>query len=225
MALAATSLGAAGALAPRATTLLGIPTEVVRTRTVPGPLTDALWEETVEAARTLFGGPGTAEQVGRVRQWTSKPAASWGMDGSIQTRVTTRPLRDGTTSVRIEREGQRSNVWGVVGTTVFLALFALVPLIPMALGTMGEAMNPLPFMLIMETLAVALGVAGFVGLRRGAAAHAERYEAALDRIDLLARQETTTPERLAAPAEARLDLNLLDDEPSAERTATRTRTR
>lgn len=222
VALAATGLGAP---APRATTLLGIPTEVVRTRTVPGPLSDVLWEETVDAARTLFGGPGAAEQVGRVRQWTSRTEAGWGTKTGIKTRVTARPRADGTTGVRIEREGQRANVWGAVGGAAFLGLMSLLPLIPMALGTLGDGVDPLGFALLMLALAAALGAATFVGLRRGAVSHAERFEAALDRIDLVARQNAAAPERLDARDAARLDLNLLDDEPSDARPATRTRTR
>lgn len=227
-----------GAPAPRAATMLGIPTEVVRTRTVPGPLMDDLWEETVDAARAIFGGPGTAEQIGRVRQWAAPESAGWG-GGRLQTRVTARPRGDGTTSIRIEREGQRSNVRDMIGSAAFLVLVSLVPAVMMAMGRMGEGVNALSFVLALMALALGVGVAGFVGLRRGAASHAERFEAALDRIDLIARQEAASPERLAAsaaaPAEApagtpvlteRLDLNLLDDEPSAEPLPTaRTRTR
>ncbi len=228
VALAATTLGATGAPAPRAATIAGIPAEVVRTRAIPGPLTDDLWEETVDAARMLFGGPGTAEHIGRVRQWAAPASAGWG-GGRLQTRVTARPRGDGTTSIRIEREGQRSNVRDMIGSVGFLGLMSFLPLF--GLGGVEEGLGPLWFALVMLALSVALGVAGFVGLRRGAASHAARFEAALDRIDLMARREAALPEARtfdagASVATGRLDLSALDEAPEAEPLLTsRTRTR
>ncbi len=228
VALAAQGLGAAGASrAAPARTLLGVPMDIYRTRTVPGLLVDETWEEAVDAARTLFGGPGTAELIGRVRQWTS-PASS-GSIGGLQTRVTARPGA-GTTTVRIEREGQQANVWGVLGTAALLVLLSLVPLVMMAAGAEGSGGSPLPFSLTVAAFGLLFGAGGIVGLRRGARVHAERMDAALDRIELAARFHAETPDaapgQAEAPAGARLDLATLDDPAAADASpAPRTRTR
>lgn len=228
VARAAQGLSATGAgRAAPARTFLGIPMEIHRTRTLPGLLPDETWEEAVDAARALFGGPGMAELIGRVRQWTS-PATSGAISG-LRTRVTARPGA-GTTTVRIEREGQLANVWGVLGTAALLVLLSLVPLVMMAAGVEGSEGSAIPFVLIFAALGLAVGAGGIVGLRRGARVQAERMDAALDRIDLVARLHADAPDaapaQVEARAETRLDLSALDDPADAEASpASRTRTR
>ncbi len=196
VALAAAALGAP---APRAQSLLGMPTEVRRTRVLSGPLSDAAWEQSVDAMRTLFGGPGRASQVGRGREWLSP--SKMGRNDEYAVHLAARPLTGGGTEIVVEKFGMKEYAWSTLLGTVASLLIA----VGFGLASPGEGsgdpanMVPIIFFASSVLLFVALGF----GVRAWARGLDRRFEAALDRIDLIARQEAATLERLAAPAAAR----------------------
>lgn len=188
-----------GALAPsrETPTLLGMPTEATRTRILPGPLSDEAWEESVEALRTLFGGPGTSGQVGRVREWRSPSKGGW--SAGLETHLTVRPLPDGRTRVHVEQAGLKSNARGVVATAGGVAAMALIPLVIWATGN-AHGGGPFAFAAAMLFAALVLGAAGALWATQTARSLDARFEAALDRIELLARADAPMPD---LPLEAR----------------------
>jgi hypothetical protein len=158
-------------------TLLGLPMEVRASRVLPGTVSDEAWEEMVAELRRHFKDPGTAGQVGRVREWSTTSGKS---DHSV-VRVTLEPAGE---DVRIRIEKSLSQTvkgmyamaasWLVMGT-LFTGLVAL--------KNADAVLLPVLFAL--------LGVLAFAGTQIGVRAYAKhqrpRYESLLDRLELIAR--------------------------------------
>lgn len=233
VAAAAAGLGAP-AVSHAPATWLGMPVEVKRTRLLPGPLSDEAWEQTVEALRAQFGGPGITSQFGRVREWASPSRSGLATEHSVY--VSVRPTASGGTEVTVEQRGMKENVGAVPGFAGTFGAFGLLLGALFLFGSFERGVLILPALLL--AAALLSSVVGVPAMRAWARRLDARFEAALDRIDLLARADTPTavPEplpdlgddataRLAAP---RLDLDALGAEPdgaTGRSEPTRTRTR
>lgn len=199
------------ALQPVATAqILGMPTEVFRTRRITGGVTDEAWEASVDALRQLFGGPGTSGQVGRTREWTSEK--STGVSGGTSTHVRSRALPDGGTEIVIQQRGMRANAMGLAATSGTLAAFMLMVAVIGAIN--GNMAGPITA-LVVAVLAITILGGGFVGMNWWARRCGEHFEAALDRIELLARAtkppEASGPSATGRNVEPPLTLDGVDD--------------
>ena len=206
---AAVELAAAGPTRP-AGKVLGVPVEVRRTRAVATPVTDEAWERMVADLRKTFKQPGVAGRVGRVREWATTTE-----ENRMPVRVSVTP-EDGGAHVTIEQSMRSS----ALGLTAAAATFAVVALL---FGVLFAVTDTEPVMMVMTAVFAATALLMFGGSRLGfgmyATRQAERFEHALDRLDLIARDAAPDAERPAAPMEAKperaphLDL---DDRPEAE---------
>ena len=205
---------------------LGAPTEVVRQRMVRGPVSDEAWEAMVAAARAEFGQSGVAGQVGRMREWTITGG------GRRQTNTTTR--------LSLEPSGQDTRIvltqsarHAAVGFTIAGAIQALMAAgfgIAAFIGVDPGLWIPV---VMMSAMAVLFLGGSQVGLRLWERRQSRRFDAVLDRLDLLARDSAPHD---AAPRDAttgdaehsagRINPALLDDEapePGSDDARTRTR--
>lgn len=200
-------------------TLLGMPVLVRRSRPLPGPVTDAAWEPMVAALRREFGGPGVAGQAGRLREWTT---AAGGRHSGAAVRVSLEPEGAGS---RLTVEQQLRNtalpLTAVAGVYGAIALFFVL----MAAGPMEE--GALLLVALFAALAVLMFGATQAGLRLHARRQERRFEAVLDRLELIARDAAPAPEHAAAPVAAPSPRLALDDmapeeeAPAARRSRTR----
>ena len=193
--VAAAAAGLSATPTREAPTLLGMPTELTRSRTLTTTLSDEVWEETVEALRSQFGEPGVTSQIGRTREWTGPSRGGFAAGQSVY--VTVRPTPAGGSSVRIEQRGMKENAGAVAALTGTFAAFALAFTVVFALGSFEPKVMALP--VLIGALAMLTGVGGALGMRAWARKQDDRFEAALDRIERIARTEAPTP-RLVAPA-------------------------
>ena len=221
--VAAAAAGLRAAPAREAPTLLGMPTELKRTRVLPSPLSDAAWEQTVEALRAQFGGPGVTSQIGRVREWTSPPRS--GVSSGYTIHVSVRPRADGQSEVTAEHQGLKQNIHGLVAASGTFAAVAVLMLglmiaLPFNPGVVAMAV-------IFGSFGLLFGIGGVLGMRAHARRLDARFEAALDRIERIARTEAPAPSvALEAPdlgddatvrdAVSHLGLDALGEEPDAE---------
>lgn len=216
---------------PPAKRMLGFPAEVRRTRFIPGPVTDEAWEQMVAELRRTFDQPGVAGEVGRVREWTTQVHRRRG----AAVRVSLDPVEGGT-RVTIEQTLRSSALPFVIMSAAYagMTLF-LGTLLATGVFEPGEG--------FVVVLFAALAVLMFGGSRIGFGLYAkrqnERFDHALDRLDLIARDANPRdaqpePARTAdagettkAPpeAEGRIDLDSLPDESGSARPAGRNRTR
>lgn len=212
-------------------TVVGAPVEVVRQRMLPGEVDDDTWAQMVQAMRSEFGDVGMAGQVGRLREWT---LFSGGTKNGTAMRLSIEPSADGT-RVTISRTFRdvvlgfsiAAGIQAAVG--VMFALFA---------ATTGEAALWIPCAIVLA-MAALMGGGAQVGARVGHRQIATRFEALLDRLELVARdappaRDATDPARLGDEMETlaagdvleapRLRLDLDDPTPEAD-ASSRTRTR
>jgi hypothetical protein len=202
--------------APERETLLGMPVAIRRTRHLPGPVTDAVWEQMVAALRRQFDNAGIAGEVGRQREWTTAPS---GMKHSAPVRVEVVPEGDGC-RVTIEQTLRRTALpfTIVAGAYSAVALLFGVLLAAGALGSDGAFMPAL-----FAAMALLMFGGAQVGFRLYARRQEARFEAALDRLELVAREAAPaggvrgapTP-ALTEPGRPALDLDALPEEPEAE---------
>jgi hypothetical protein len=212
VAAAAASLGAD---APRPATRLGVPLEVRRTRTLPGPMTDELWEQIVATLRAQTGGPGTASQVGRIREWTGD--TQMGASGAYGMHLAVRPTLDGGTEVVVEQRGMRENALGLALTAGMFGLTSLLFVLLAAIK--GSA--PLGWTaFVFLALALLTGAGTRMGMALWARRTGARFDALLDRVDLLARD--AVPSAVAAMPSSRLDFDAIN-EPEGETARRRVR--
>ena len=194
----------------------GVPVGVTRTRLLPDRVSDAEWEQIVDVLRAHYKMPGTAQQIGRRREWSASSTTAY--------RVTVESRGDGDL-VRVQAPASVRSA-GILTGLGFSAA-AIVMFLSTALTTgelVGPALASAPFaafgaLLYLSVLAMA---------RFAAPREAARHEALLDRIDLLSRADapdaSSTPARSAGTA-LQLDLDELADAPDAEARATRRRDR
>ncbi|HYE94669.1 MAG TPA: hypothetical protein VD962_00540 [Rubricoccaceae bacterium] len=197
-------------------TFLGSPTEVTRTRHLPGPVSDEAWRRMVGELRRTFGDDGAAGQIGSVREWT---AVGRGLRRDLSTRFAVEPDPSGTGVQLVIRQSTReiARVFTLVSvfTAAMAALFAAMAL----LGVDPAEMWPSVFILLAMTLAFGGGTQ--IGLRQWARRQEGKFEALLDRMELLAREDQNRAAPVPAGAvpagtAARLDLDALDEAPGAE---------
>ncbi|GAB5536003.1 MAG: hypothetical protein Rubg2KO_22520 [Rubricoccaceae bacterium] len=200
----------------QADTFWGAPTTVLRSRVVPGELTDEMWERLVSQLRRTFKTKGITTDVGRAREW----AGTRREDSRSTLHVTAVPVNGG---VRITLEASKTAealylkwVPGVfVGIMLFLLLFGA------AQGAFGD-----PVFWGLFAFPLVFGLFSFFGLRTGYRAWAEHgqeaFDGLLEQFEHLARQKAESPDPpLASPA---LNLDELEGPPDASSDATRSRT-
>jgi hypothetical protein len=173
-------------------TFLGAPVEVTRTRALPAPVSDAAWARMVAELRRAFGDDGAAGQLGPVREWT---AVGRGLRRDLSTRfaVEPDPSGDGVRLVLRQSTREIARILTLVGgfTAVMAALFA-----GLALAGVDPA-EMWPSVILLLAMTLAFGGGAQLGLRRWAARQERKFEALLDRMELIAR--STSPPLPAPP--------------------------
>ena len=195
-------------------TLLGAPVEVLRTRLIDGPLSEDAWAGMVAQARREFGQPGMAGQIGRLREWT---VISGGTKNGTVTRLTAEPTDRGT-RVTLSRSVHEA-VKGLALATVIQAAMGVMFGVLAAAGVESEMWIVAAILLSVGLL---MGAGTQIGTRVWQRHQGGRFEALLDRLELVARDvtEADAAPGLEAPGRAeegrtgagRIDPGLLDDE-------------
>ncbi len=202
--------------------VLGYPTEVRRTRFVPHAISDEAWEQMVAELRRTFHQPGMAGGVGRVREWTTQARRRHG----AAVHVMLEPEAGGT-RITVEQSLRGSSLGFIIAGGAY-AVMALLFGIFLATGIFESSDAFVPVMF------AALAVVMFGGSRLGFGLYADRqekrFEHALDRLDLIARDAETTPAAaLSAPAapqeSGRIDLDSLPENEDEQARSGRSRTR
>ncbi|WP_412060514.1 hypothetical protein [Rubrivirga sp. IMCC45206] len=184
-------------------TMLGAPTEVVRSRVLDRPLDDDAWAAVVGAARREFGQPGMAGQIGRLREWT---VISGGTKNGITTRLTVEPTERGA-RVTLSRS-VRDTVFGLTLASAIQGAMAVFFGVMWMAGVDPELWVPAVLMAGIGTL---MGAGVQIGARVWRRREGRRFDALLDRFELIALDRPTT----ATPAvpDGRIDPALLDTDP------------
>lgn len=185
---------ARGASAPKAPGggLFGGPGRVVAERTLPSPLTEALWSEMVTEMRALDGQPGTQDVVGSTREWRHM------IGGSARAFLSATPSHEGETRVRAERGTAN------VGVATFLLPLQLV----FVVGLFASMAYGLPALAASALVFVLAFLAGRVAYGRHTKRAWTDLQQMLDRFELTALREspavasTSTPSsRIALPTD------------------------
>ncbi len=197
-------------------TFLGAPTEVERTRLLPGPVSDEAWARMVAEVRRTFGADGSAGQIGPIREWT----AIEGRRRSVAMRLALEPTGGGT-RVMLRQSVRRT----AKGLTTAAALYAAVALLFLALATAGvdPAFRIVGMVMAGLALAVAGGARGWLGY--WGPRQEQRFDGVLDRLELIARDDTPAAEAQAVASTGRLGLDALPDVDEPAGSASRRRTR
>lgn len=204
-------------------TVMGIQTDVQRSRVIPGEMTDELWEGLVSRLRRTFKTQGITADVGRTREWTGTNSTG----GLSNLHVVARPVEEGTqiTMETSKTDEARQVKWLPV---VFVFMTAFFPLLAAAKGKLDE-----PALWVFTAFVAAIGALGFFGSRQGYKTWSERrqreFEALLDDTEAMARLMPTgdldrSPEESATEPLGRVIDDLADaPEPASEATRSRTR--
>src|SRR5690606_12447838 len=204
-------------------TLLGAPVEVTRVRHLPTAVSDEAWARIVGELRRTFRDDGIAGQLGRIREWS---AVSRGPRRDVVTRLALEPDGDGTRVVLRRSARDVALAFSIAGLSgSFMALLFGV------LAATGVDSEFAFGALFMGAMALVFLGGLQLGLRLWAARQERSFEAVLDRVELIAREDAApvpaAKEPSAALPEARPRLgedDLAASEPEAE-PARRTRTR
>ncbi len=201
-------------------TFLGMPTRLSTERILPGPISDEAWERIVPELRRIFKQDGLSGGVGRVREWTLRGDGK-GSGSDRPAKVTLTPDGHGT-HVSIEQT-MKGSVGGMLGGT---GSFLFVPILIMVLNLLGEQDAPLGVALLFLAIFFAAFGAAWGGLRAYGRRQEERFEQALDRIEVISRQASPQPSPTSA-VQPEIDLDALPDDPNAvpERSTTHQRER
>lgn len=193
-------------------TFLGMPTALHAERVLPTPVADEAWEHIVPELRRIFKKDGISGEVGRIREWTLPPAQG---RSDRPVRVTLSPEGDGT---RAEiSQGMRGATLGLtIGSGIYVFVAALIGVLSI-FGTPGEP--PLGVALMFLVFAATMFAAAQFGTRVHAKRQRERFERALDRIELITRDATAAPATPEAEFRPTLDLDTLPEAPEAARNA------
>ena len=182
----------------------GVPVGIRRSRLLPARLSDAEWERVVDLLRAECKTPGTAEQIGRRREWTGHSGSSSSSSSSLRVRVEDRPEGD---LVTIEAPD--------VNRLLGLALGGTFAGMGVMLGGIVGVVQPakLGAALIMAVCLVLVGAVcyggGLLSAKLAAARTPDRLEGLLDRIDLISRLDDVS---LPTATEGRIDPAHLDAE-------------
>jgi hypothetical protein len=208
-------------------TFMGAPVEVTRVRRLPAPVSDETWARIVREVRRAFNDDGVPSQLGRIREWSS---IGRGARRDLATRLAIEPDGDGA-RVTI-RQSTRDFAFGFTLAGGIQAVMAVVFSLIATFSGDPELWIPAG---IMGGMALAFLTAVQVGMRVWAQRQERKFEAVLDRIELVVREDappTAAPARAAERpvttprAEPRVDLDALDapeaEAPTAERRRERT---
>ncbi|NNF58598.1 MAG: hypothetical protein HKN04_10180 [Rhodothermaceae bacterium] len=217
IAAAATSLPADASASAPSSTFLGMPTALHAERVLPTPVPDETWERIVLELRRMFKKDGISSEVGRIREWTV-PSMQGSRDRQVK--VTLTPSADGT-RVTIDQSMRGA----VLGFSISSGIYVLVAAFTGALSVFGPPSElPLGVPVMFLVFAATMFTAMQLWTRTHAKRQRERFERALDRIELITRDaaatassdSTDTPE---ADSRSALDLDALPDTPEAARDA------
>ena len=210
IALAASELAVRGASAKKEAdeAFLGIPTRIGTSRVIRGHVTDDEWERMVVELRGIFGRDGIAGEIGRVREWTA--ASSVGKSDRA-TKVTLTPEGDDTL-VTIEREMRSQAKVFSIGAGLYLVVALAIGLVSV-LATGGDK-PPIGVAIMFLMMAGVFFGGAQIGTRVHARRQREKFDRALDRIELIARE--TQPEVLEREiSRPRIELDALPDAPDS----------
>lgn len=193
-------------------TFLGMPIELRAERVLPTTVPDEAWERIVPELRRIFKKDGISGEVGRIREWTLSQRQG---QSDRPVRVTLSPDGAGT---RVEiTQGMRGATLGLtIGSGIYVLVAALIGALSI-FGTPGEP--PIGVGLMFLVFAATMFSAAQFGTRAHAKAQRERFEQALDRIELLTRDAAEVPVAPDVESHPALDLNALPDAPDSERDA------
>lgn len=208
-------------------TFLGAPTEVERTRLLPGTVSDTAWAQMVAEVRRTFDDDGSIGQIGEMREWTAVKRMNSNTGTAM--RLSLEPTGDGSTRATL-RQSVRETTRG----------FSIAAIISGAMSIFFVALAvfaPEPELWIPVVMMASMAIA-FAGVTRGwlgywGGQQHEKFNSVLDRLELIARSaasEATAPAtdaRLAtsANAEGRIDLDALPDASGESGSNERNRTR
>ena len=205
---------------PKPDTLVGMPTALRQSRFVPHAITDAEWAKIVAELRDTFDESGVAGEVGDTREWMTQVRRKSG--GAIH--FTLEPVEGGT-HVTVE-QSWRGSAWAFTGVSGGYGFAALVLGTLLATGALGASNILMPVLFAIFALVMFGGAQ--IGTRLYAARQEKRFERALDRIELIARDtafERAAPPAVGQHAERRIDLDAVPDDVETEPVAARNRTR
>ena len=192
------------------TTWHGVPVGVRRSRLLPARLSDAEWERAVDLLRAEFKVSGTAEQIGRRREWaTARSSAT--MSAAYRVRVEERPDGD---LVTLEAPDTH-RLMGMLMAGIFGGIGVFAGTLTLFLETANQSEG-----WTMASVFIGIGLVLYLGallVAKGSAARTpDRFEALLDRIDLVSRLDEAPA---AVGAAGRIDPSLLDPPDASESVA------
>ena len=219
-------------------TFLGAPTEVERSRILPGTVSDEAWAQMVAEVRRTFDKDGSIGQIGRMREWTASTRAA-GNSGETSTRLTLEPIAGGGTRATLRKSVRETTKGSGIAAAINGAM-GLLFFILFVFGVDPELWIPA---LMMGGIGLAFAAATRGWLNYWGPKQEETFDGVFDRLELIARDagpeaaptaasaRNTAPEaeavRGSSPAlpERRLDLDRLSDEPEGTSASERRRTR
>ncbi|WP_420455075.1 hypothetical protein [Rubrivirga sp.] len=197
----------------------GVPVAIRRSRLLPDRLSDREWERVVDVLRAEFKQEGTAQQIGRRREWATV-VTSWSSktSASFQVRVEEGPEGDLVTVEAPDTHRPAGYALGGVFAGMGLGLIAMVSVLDPS--TLGQAFA---FGAMFVVLGVVLYGAMLLAAKLSAARTADRFEALLDRVDLISRLDRPATDPAST---GRIDPRLLnaDEVSPGEVGASRVRT-
>jgi len=181
----------------------GVPVGIRRSRLLPARLSDAEWERVVDLLRAECKTPGTAEQIGRRREWTGHSGSSSSSSSSLRVRVEDRPEGD---LVTIEAPDVNRLLGLALGGT-FVGMGALTG--AGLAAVVPEKTTSLMVAVLMMLVGIVCYAGAFLSAKLAAARTPDRLEGLLDRIDLISRLDDVS---LPTATEGRIDPAHLDAE-------------
>ena len=204
-------------------TFLGTPTEVARTRVFPGPVSDEAWARMVAEVRRTFDDDGSIGQIGQMREWTAVKRVT--NNSGTTMRLALEPTEAGGTRATL-RQSVRETTRGFALASALTAVMTVVFLVLLLVTAEPDLLVPIG---MMSTMVFAFAGGTWGWLKYWRPRQEEKFDAVLDRLELIARAAATPARTTAAStAEAapRIDLDTLpdaeDDTAAPERTRTRT---
>jgi hypothetical protein len=221
-------------------TFAGAPVEITRVRRLPVQVSDDAWARVVSELRRAFNEDGIAGQLGRIREWN---AMGRGPRRDMSTRLAIEPDGDGA-RVTI-RQTARDFAFGFTLAGSIMTFMSLLFTTLATAGVDDELWIPAG---LMGAMALTFLFGLQIGMRMWANRQERKFEALLDRVELIAREDAGLPpqarrrqqepplsaqeslparERPGGVPSGRLGLDALDDdsqESSAGTPGRRTRT-
>ncbi len=194
----------------------GVPVAVNRSRLLPARLSDREWERVVDLLRAEFKMEGTAQQIGRRREWATAASSS----STPQTYRVRVEEQAGGDLVTIEAPDS-ARLMGYVSIGLFGGMGVLLSATSVLVESAKTSVG-LTTAACMVAFGLALYAASWLSAKVAAVRVPDRFEGVLDRIDLISRLDGSS----AVPPAQRLDPAHLGDAPEPAGAATsRRRTR